>query len=139
MVQFHIDRLFQSDAEKIWQFLTDFEARESKKMKVKIIEPGDPNNNQVGLIREIQMNGKSIREKILSVIPKESIEYQLIGGAPVYDYFGTIFVYPERVGTTVRWVTTFKTKFPWPEWLVKKRAMRFIEGILMDMEQAVQG
>lgn len=137
MVQFHIDRLFQADAEKVWDFLMDFEARKSEKMQVRIIEPGDPGKNKVGLLREIQMNGKSIREKILSVTPKESIEYQLIEGAPVHDYFGTVFVYPERIGTTVRWVATFKTKFPWPEWLVKKSAMKFIESIMDDMEKSI--
>jgi uncharacterized protein YndB with AHSA1/START domain len=139
MAQFHIDRLFQADVEKVWQFLTDFEGRKSTAMKVKVIESGNPENHQVGLVREIQMNGLTVRERILRVIPNESIEYELIKGAPVYDYFGTIFVYPERDGTTVRWVGTFKSKFPWPEWLVKKRAMRFIEGILKDMEKAVQG
>jgi hypothetical protein len=138
MVQFHTDRLFQAGPEKVWDILTDFEGNKNKKMKVKVLEPGDPDHHKAGLVREIETNGKTFREKILNVIPKESIEYQLLAGAPVSDYYGTVFVYPERKGTTVRWVATFKSKFPWPEWVIKKRALRFIEGILDDMENALK-
>jgi hypothetical protein len=138
MAQLHIDRFYLVDSDRIWELLTDFEAKKSKKLRVKILEPGDEKNNRKGLIREIQMNGTKIREKILTIIPKESIEYQLISGAPVHDYFGTVFVYPERKGTTIRWVVTFKSNFPWPEWLIKKRATKMINEILDEFSKVIQ-
>ncbi len=137
MAQLHLDRFYQADPDQIWQLLTDFEARKSKKINVKILEPGDASKNQAGLIREIQMNGTRFREKILTVTPKESIEYQLLSGAPVHDYYGTVFVYPEKEGTTVRWVVTFKSNFPWPVWLIKNRAIKAIGSILDEIGNAV--
>jgi hypothetical protein len=138
MAQLHIDRYYRADADRIWQILTDFEAKNSKKIKVEILEPGDEQKNREGLIREIQMNGTKIREKILTINPKESIEYELLSGAPVHDYYGTVFVYPEREGTTVRWVVTFKSNFPWPEWLIKKRAAKIINEILDEFSKVIQ-
>jgi hypothetical protein len=138
MAQFHIDRFYHANVDQIWQFLADFEAKKSQKIQTKILETGDASKNQAGLVREMKYNGTRIREKILSVTPKESIEYQLLAGVPVHDYFGTVFVYPEREGTTVRWVVTFKSNFPWPEWLIKKRALRYIEGFLDDMQEALK-
>jgi hypothetical protein len=138
MAQLHIDRYYRSDVDQVWQILTDFEATKSEKIKVKILEPGDSDRNRVGLIREIQMNQNRFREKILTVTPKESIEYQLLSGAPVHDYFGTIMLYPEKEGTTVRWVVSFKPNFPWPEWLIKKRTIKMIERILDDIGEAIQ-
>ena len=69
-------------------------------------------------------------EKILTVKPQESIEYQLLSGAPVHDYYGTIFVYPGRKYTTVRWVVTFRANFPWPDWIVRKLAIKKIHQVL---------
>ena len=137
MGQVHIDRLYPADAEKVWQILSDFEATSIPNLKVNVLEPGNRNKNNTGLIREISLNGNKIREKILSVTPGESIEYQIISGAPVHDYFGTIFIYPEREGTTVRWVATFKTSFPWPEWIIKKRAIKMISKIMDEIGKAI--
>ena len=137
MAQLHIDRLFQADAEKVWQVLVDPDRKNLNDIRIEIIEPGDKDKNHKGMIREVRMNGRRFREKILTVIPKESIEYQLISGAPVHDYFGTIFLYPERIGTTLRWVVTFKTSFPWPEWLVKKMITRNLNYILDEIGKVI--
>jgi len=138
MAQFHVDRFYRATPELIWKFLNDFEASRSERIHATILEPGDPDHNNSGLIRELKINGATIREKILAISPGESIEYQLISGVPVHDYYGTIFVYPEREGTTVRWVVSFKSDFPWPEWLIKRRAVRHIESILDEMAKVVQ-
>jgi hypothetical protein len=138
MAQLHIDRLFHTGPANVWQILSDFEARNLQGLKVEILDPGNKENNHVGLIREIRTNGTRVREKILTVTPQESIEYQLLSGAPVHDYFGTIFLYPEREGTTVRWVITFKTSFPWPEWIVKKQIIKTINNILDQIGKAIK-
>jgi hypothetical protein len=130
MGQFHIDKDIQSDPKKIWDILTDFEQKNDPNTSVEILEAGDPENHHRGLIRKVTTGKDSVTEKILSVNPIESIEYQLLSGAPVHDYYGTIFVYPGKKFTTVRWVVTFRANFPWPEWMVKKLAMNKIHKVL---------
>ena len=130
MGQFHIDIDIPAEPDKIWSILTDFEQKNDPDSNVEIIEPGDPENHQQGLIRKMVTGKDSVTEKILVVKPKESIEYQLLSGAPVHDYYGTIFLYPGRTATTLRWVVTFRPNFPWPEWMIKKVAMKKIHKVL---------
>lgn len=137
MAQLHIDRQYDAEPGRVWHILSDFEAKHLQGLKVEILDPGNKENNHVGLVREIRTNGTRVREKILTVTPQESIEYQLLSGAPVHDYFGTIFLYPEKKGTTLRWVVTFKTSFPWPEWLVKKMITRNLSHILDEIGKVV--
>ena len=130
MGQFHIDKDIPAEPDKIWSILTDFEQKEDKNTTVEILEAGDPEQYQKGLVRKVITGKDSVTEKILVVKPKESIEYQLLSGAPVHDYYGTIFLYPGRKATTVRWVVTFRSNFPWPEWMIKKAAMKKIHKVL---------
>jgi hypothetical protein len=138
MAQLHIDQFFRTDREKLWAIFTDFEASFSQSIDVTVLEYGDPEDNEKGLIREIYINRKKLREKIIKIVPKESIEYQLISGVPVHDYFGIINLLPEKEGTTVRWIVTFKTKFPWPEWLIKRASRKNIKMVLDDIGKAVE-
>jgi hypothetical protein len=135
MGQFHIDKDIPAAPDKIWSILTDFELKNEKNTTVEIIEAGDPDKHQQGLVRKVITGKDSVTEKILVVKPKESIEYQLLSGAPVHDYFGTIFLYPGRSATTVRWVVTFRPNFPWPEWMIKKVAMKKIHKVLDQIQE----
>ena len=135
MGQFHIDKDIPAAPDKIWSILTDFELKNEKNTTVEIIEAGDPDKHKQGLVRKVITGKDSVTEKILVVKPKESIEYQLLSGAPVHDYFGTIFLYPGRSATTVRWVVTFRPNFPWPEWMIKKVAMKKIHKVLDQIEE----
>jgi len=130
MGQFHIDKDIPADPEKIWSVLTDFEQKSDPHTIVEILESGNPNNYGEGLVRRVTTGQDSVTEKILSVKPIECIEYQLLSGAPVHDYYGTIFIYPGKKSTTVRWVVTFRSNFPWPEWLIKKFSMKKIHQVL---------
>ena len=102
MGQFHIDKDIPAEPDKIWSILTDFEQKDDVGTTVEIIEPGDPEKHYKGLVRKVITGKDSVTEKILVVKPKESIEYQLLSGAPVHDYYGTIFLYPWRKSTTRR-------------------------------------
>ena len=130
MKQFHIEKDIQADPEKIWRTLTDFSESDDPDTKVEILESGDPEHHLQGLVRKVTTGRDSVTEKFLMIRPMESIEYQLLSGAPVHDYYGTIFLYPGRKATTVRWVVTFRSNFPWPEWLIKKIAMNKIHKVL---------
>ena len=130
MGQFHIDKDIPAEPDKIWSILTDFEQKDDKNTNVEIIEPGDPENHRKGLVRKVITGKDTVTEKILAIKPMESIEYQLLSGAPVHDYFGTIFLYPGREATTVRWVVTFRPNFPWPSWMIRKIAMKKIHRVL---------
>ena len=139
MGQFHIDKDIPAEPDKIWSILTDFEQKDDENTIVEIIEPGDPEQNQKGLVRKVITGKNSVTEKILAEKPKESIEYQLLSGAPVHDYYGTIFLYPGRKATTVRWVVTFRSNFPWPEWMIKKAAMNKIHMVLDQIAEKAVG
>ena len=139
MGQFHIDKDIPAEPDKIWSILTDFEQKDDENTTVEIIEPGDPEQYQKGLVRKVTTGKDSVTEKILVVKPKESIEYQLLSGAPVHDYYGTIFLYPGRKATTVRWVVTFRSNFPWPEWMIKKAAMDKIHKVLDQIAEKAVG
>ena len=130
MGQFHIDKDIPAGPEKIWHILTDFEQKNDPDTHVEILEKGDPDNHHQGLVRKVTTGKDSVTEKILVVKPKESIEYQLLSGAPVHDYYGTIFLYPGKNFTTIRWVVTFRANFPWPEWMIKGMARKKIHKVL---------
>jgi hypothetical protein len=135
MGQFHIDRDIAADPDRIWSVLTDFKQENDPNTTVEILEPGDPDKFQQGLVRKVTEGKDSVTEKFLVVKPKESIEYQLLSGAPVHDYFGTIFLYPGRKFTTVRWVVTFRANFPWPDWIIKSLAMKKIHKVLDEIAE----
>lgn len=134
MAQIHIDRFFSSEADKIWQILTDLEISSSPNKNIKILEQGNNEENGAGQIREIKINGIILKEKILKVDPPESIEYKLLSGVPAHDYYGIIILLPEKEGTTVRWINTFKPNFPWPEWLLKRKIRKMIFRLLNRIE-----
>ena len=135
MGQFHIEKNIVAAPEKIWEILVDFEKKDDPDVIVEIVEPGDPENHLTGLERTIKTGKSIIKEKILTVKPMDSIEYQLISGAPVHDYFGTLFLYPGKEFTTLRWVVTFRANFPWPEWMIKKAAKKKIHKMLDNIER----
>jgi len=138
MGQFHIDKNIPAEPDRIWTILTDFEQKDDESTTIEIIEPGDPEKHHQGMVRRVNTGKDSVTEKILVVKPKESIEYQLLSGAPVHDYYGTIFLYPGKKDTTVRWVVTFRPNFPWPEWMIRKAAMNKIHKVLDEIaEKAV--
>jgi len=135
MGQFHIEKNIVAAPEKIWEILVDFEKKDDPDVIVEIVESGDPENHLTGLVRTIKTGKSIIKEKILTVKPMDSIEYQLISGAPVHDYFGTLFLYPGKEFTTLRWVVTFRANFPWPEWMIKKAAKKKIHKMLDNIER----
>lgn len=139
MKQFHIEKDIPADPETIWQILTDFEQGDDPDTRVEILEPGNPDHHYQGLVRKVTTGRDSVTEKMLLIKPTESIEYQLLSGAPVHDYYGTIFLYPGRKFTTVRWVVTFRSNFPWPEWLIKKIAMNKIHKVLDGIAEKATG
>jgi hypothetical protein len=130
MGQFHIDRDIPAHSDKIWKILTDFEQKGDSDIKVDILADGNPDNYGEGLTRKVTTGQDSVTERILTIKPGEYIEYQLLSGAPVHDYYGTIFIYPGRKTTTVRWVVSFKANFPWPGWLIKRFSMKKIHQVL---------
>jgi hypothetical protein len=130
MGQFHIEKDIPADPDKIWTVLTDFQPQNDPEMTVEILKPGNPDHFEEGLVRKVTTGKDTVTEKILTIKPMEYIEYQLLSGAPVHDYYGTIFLYPGRDLTTLRWVVTFRSNFPWPEWLIKKIAMKKIHEVL---------
>jgi len=135
MGQFHIEKDIPATPEKIWVVLVNFEKIDDPDAIVEILEPGDPENNFEGLVRTIKIGKTIIKEKILTVKPMESIEYQLLSGAPVHDYFGTLFLYPGKEFTTIRWVVTFRANFPWPEWMIKSAAKKKIHKVLEEIAE----
>jgi len=135
MGQFHIEKDIPADPEKIWKVLTDFEQKNDPEVQIEILEKGDPEKHHQGLVRKVKTGKDEVVEKILLVKPMETMEYQLISGAPVHDYFGTIFLYPGKKATTVRWVVTFRPNFPWPNWMIKKFTMKKIHQVLEEIHQ----
>lgn len=130
MGQFHIEKDISAEPGKIWAILIDFEQKNDPENKVEILEPGNPGRFGEGLKRRVTTGRDSVTERILTIKPMEYIEYQLLSGAPVHDYYGTIFLYPGRKFTTLRWVVTFRANFPWPEWLIKKIAVKKIHQVI---------
>jgi hypothetical protein len=135
MGQFHIDKDISAEPDKIWKIFTDFEQKDDPNTTVEILDPGDDENYQQGLVRKVTIGKDSVTEKFLLIKPMESIEYQLLSGAPVHDYYGTIFLYPGKKYCTVRWVVTFRSNFPWPEWMVKRFAMKKIHAVLDEIAE----
>lgn len=139
MAEFTLQRTFKAPPQVLWEVLSDFEHSRSPRMKVNLLEKGNPHAHNIGAVRRIEWNGQAFKEKLTAVDPGRFFTYQLLEGAPVKDYFGTIALRPHQGGTYLEWKVTYRPKFPWPACLINWKAKQTIRRILDEIERAFAG
>lgn len=133
MPGFAIQKSFPVSRERVWSIFSDFGVSSTPSTKIELESQGDAERGHIGAIRRIYIGRDVYREKLTEYQPGKLLSYQLLDGAPVDDYFGTIEVDGDDQQSTVIWTVRFRPRFPVPAWMVEKNASRVINGILSEL------
>jgi uncharacterized protein YndB with AHSA1/START domain len=101
----------QASPEMVWSVLLDTSGwpRWAPVRSVVIEQAGD--DDTVGEIRELKTWGGSVRERVTAAERHRRLSYELLSGAPVRNYRGSLTLEPSQMGTTLTWGVEFDA--PW--------------------------
>ncbi len=137
MAGFVVKHHFTASPEAVWAILSDFGRAPAPSIEVRLEAPGNPNNHQVGAVRQLTAGGRSFREKLTAVDPGRFLTYQLLSGAPVRRYYGTIALRPENGGAYVEWKVTHRPRFPYPAFMINRQAKKAVRQVLRSVERSL--
>lgn len=138
MASFTIKRILHVPPDRLWQHLSDFTGSQGPRTEVLLEEPGDPDHFHTGAVRRLILGSDQLREKLIRVDPQRRLlSYELLSGAPVRTYRGTVIVDAFHDHSLVTWRVRFQPVFPWPASLVGGYARRSINVMLDDLEEAL--
>ena len=134
MHHFSITKKYPFPASHLWEIFSDFGKSTNPSAVIEIEEEGDPDNHGIGAIRTTLIDKDTFRERLIAYEPGQSLTYQLLSGAPVEEYFGTITIHPiDDSKSKVTWSIECKPQFPIPGWIIEKNAKKVIKGILDEL------
>jgi hypothetical protein len=134
MHHFSVIKLFPFPASHMWSIFSDFSKSTNPSAVIELVEEGDPDNYGIGAIRSTRIGKDTFREQLIAYKPEQSLTYQLLSGAPVEDYYGTITIRPvDEDHAEVEWSVECKPNFPIPAWIIEKNAKKVIKGILDEL------
>ena len=137
MPGFAIRKSFPVSRERMWSIFADFGVSSTPSTKIELESQGDAERGHIGAIRRIYIGRDVYREKLTEYQPGKSLSYQLLEGAPVDDYSGTIEIDGDDRQSSVTWRVRFRPRFPVPAWMVEKNAAGVINGILNELHGIV--
>ncbi|HEX3793193.1 MAG TPA: SRPBCC family protein [Acidimicrobiales bacterium] len=114
-----------------WPSWTDFDSFE-------LVDAGDGVPEGVGAVRIFHTKRISSRERVVRAEPDRLFSYVLESGMPLRDYVAVVTLTPNGTGTTIRWRSTFRVKFPGTGWLYKSQLGRFIGQVAKDLAVAAE-
>jgi uncharacterized protein YndB with AHSA1/START domain len=122
----------------VWTLLTDTTAwpRYAPVRSVEIERPGTTDPNGVGQIRAIETWAGTVREEVTEFEPEHRIGYELLSGAPVSDYRGTIVLEPAGAGTRYVWAIEFHARWylvPLLAVITKRTVSKTIRGLKAEL------
>ena len=101
---------------------------------------GSPEPQGVGAVRRFRHGRRETRERVVAFEPPRHFAYELLSGLPIRDYRADVTLEPADGGTTIRWESRFRGKFPVPAALVKPALERFVrrtaEGVARAAERS---
>jgi uncharacterized protein YndB with AHSA1/START domain len=96
---------------------------------------GDGADGHVGTVRVLRSGKVTGRDTIAELVPDRRFAYTHESSLPVKDYRGEIDLQPADGGTSIRWVSTFRPKFPGTGPLVKRGLGKFIASMTEGLAQ----
>jgi len=121
-------------ADRMWSIFSDFGKSTNPSAVIALEKEGDPDNFNIGAIRSTRIGKDTFREQLTAYEPGRSLTYQLLSGAPVDEYYGTVAIHSRGDDRAeVEWSVACKPKFPIPGWVIEKNAKKVIKGILDEL------
>lgn len=98
----------------VWKAITDHEGMTawSPLSSVVLTHPGSPERNGLGAVRRLRGFGLTLDEEVVGWNPPARYDYRLIGGAPIREHFGQVFLDQVDGATNVRWCVRFRPTIP---------------------------
>jgi uncharacterized membrane protein len=137
MSEFTVQHDYPVSREVLWEIFSDFGRSSNPSAEIHMETEGDRDNHRIGAVRRIVIHGQSYREKLTAFVPGQSITYELLDGAPVENYTGTIAISGADQRSTVHWRVKYKPRFPVPGWMIEKNARKVISGILAELHDVL--
>ena len=118
----------------VWHLLTDTASdhRWAGIRSMRVEQAGDGPTGRVGDIRAVTSWVGTVRERITTFEPEHRMSYELVPGALVRDYHGSIVLEPHDNGTRVTWTVEFTPSrylAPVVGAVVKRLVRRTIRGL----------
>lgn len=114
---------------RVWEILAHhegmpawFPAREVVRRR-----PGSPEPDGLGAVRVVRSRGLAIEERVTAFKPPERLEYVVVGGAPLRHHRGEVVLFPDPLGTAVRWRVEMAALLPGTGWLLRRSTDRLLD------------
>lgn len=113
-------RLIDAPVEKVFDLLADRENYSSyMPLTARLVRPGVDARQGAGAIHLLGVGPVGVKERILEILPEQSIRYELVAGRlPVREHSGEISFVPHGTSTQVDYSMATDLKFPAPRVLV---------------------
>lgn len=104
------ERRLEAEPRAVWARVGDLAGMSRwSGLAVRVLTPGPAG---VGTVREVEIAGATVTEKVVAWDPPHSYAYEMTGGAPLAGHHGEVHVIPEGGGTRVRWAVRFRPRIP---------------------------
>lgn len=137
MHEFTLQHDYPVSRKILWDVFSDFGRSSNPSAQIHLESDGDPANHRIGAVRRVVVHGQGYREKLIDFVPGQSLTYELLEGAPVVTYTGTIEISGDDRQGRVCWKVKYKPRFPVPGWMIEKNARKVISGILTELHDVL--
>jgi hypothetical protein len=97
--------------QKVWSVLLDTDGWPCWAPIRSVVVERVGDEDSVGQTRELKTWTGTVRERVTAAERHRSLSYELLSGAPVRNYRGSLTLAPSRIGTTLTWGIEFDA--PW--------------------------
>lgn len=115
MYTIHLERTLRAPAERVFDVLADHAgyARFPWVRSAKVVQPGAPEPNGKGAIREIEIGPAWFQEEITAFERPSRLDYHILQSRPPIDHeLGRLTFTPIAGGVRVTWTSTFRVRLP---------------------------
>src|SRR5688572_6704205 len=119
MIEVHVQAIYAAERERVFLALVDHERfLATRGFACSVVEPGSPNRNGLGALREVRGRGAGFTETITAFEPPRSFDYRVEKlvvrglGIPVSHERGWLELTAVDGGTRVDWRTRYRLDLP---------------------------
>jgi hypothetical protein len=128
------ERIINAPLKKVWLAAGDFKRSPLQSLPIEIVKEGDASRHGIGCERKITSGKRVIHERLISIDPPYSYEYEMLSGIPAKRYYGKVELRTAGSSTSVKWSAEITPKYPGTGWIIRMITGRNFVKFLNELE-----
>jgi len=130
-----VERTINVPLDKVWPQASDFTKSPDPKLPLTIIKTGDATKMGVGCERKVKIGLLIFHERLTYISPPDYYTYEILSGPPVKYQKNRVEFSQKDDSTNIRWMTEFKTKYPFTGWILKLTNRIYYNRFIDELER----